>query len=500
LLGHLGPPLQANSNRAKGQFTWGHPAKRLQGHLNSELSFCFREEIRMRLLVKFALSILLLGTSSGCVVVPKIDGAAAVSLQDIAWRIKCDIWKVAAKRLYAYRKGEFNPYMFLNGWGAKVHITLSVDNTSSLNPGATLIEPLASSQFRSLGLGAGITTEAISATDFEFFMSFTELKKEYEKNHYTVENYCPPPPGLLLKSDLHIEDLFDRALEPVGSGLLRVGQHPGFGGSATPATPEAEIPHYSSAFGTAFKDLRNQQPNPPSPLPEYKINDFLNSQTGVNKLTRQNLIDQHTIDENKQIALQLENKAQAYINNIVKPVADILVASFPACVQTITQLRNEAIIRAVLVSGAKIDVDRATVLSDSDTALTKVRETLEGNVGKDGKKTGGLEQKVEDVLAELKECPSRKQPAPRPLMYDPLDLISQTMNFYITSSGSVTPSWKLVQVTAPLSGTFASASRKDTNTLIIAFGRPDLSKNGGGNIAVSNQILTSTLKDAIGPR
>ena len=32
------------------------------------------------------------------------------------------------------------------------------------------------------------------------------------------------------------------------------------------------------------------------------------------------------------------------------------------------------------------------------------------------------------------------------------------------------------------------------------FGRPDLSKSGGGNTAVSNQILTSTLKDAIGPR
>lgn len=453
----------------------------------------------MHRFLKIIFPVLIFSATSGCVVVPRIDGAAAVSLEDVAWRVKCDIWKVTAKRLYPYRKGEFNPYSFLNGWGAKVHITLAVDNTGSLNPGATLIEPLASSQSRSLGLGVGISTEAVSTTDFEFFMSFAELKKEYDANRPTVETYCPAPPGLLLQSDLHIEELFDRALEPVGSGLLRVGKHPGFGGTTPPATPEAEIPNYSK-FESAFKDLRKQQPNPPSPLPQYKIDEFLNKQTGPNFLSKQNLIDLHTIDENKQIALQLENKAQTYINNIVKPVTDIMVASFPACVQTMTQLRNEAIIRAALVSGAKIDVDRATVIADSDAALAKLREALEGKAGKDGKKSGGLEQEVEDVLAELKTCPLKKQPAPKPQMYDPLDLISQTMNFYITSSGSVTPSWKLVQVTAPLSGTFASASRKDTNTLIIAFGRPDLSKSGGGNTAVSNQILTSTLKDALGTR
>lgn len=58
-----------------------------------------------------------------------------------------------------------------------------------------------------------------------------------------------------------------------------------------------------------------------------------------------------------------------------------------------------------------------------------------------------------------------------------------------------------MQVAAPLSSTFASASRKDANTVIIAFGRADLSKSGGGNTAVSNQIvLTGTLKDGLGVR
>lgn len=172
-----------------------------------------------------------------------------------------------------------------------------------------------------------------------------------------------------------------------------------------------------------------------------------------------------------------------------------LVASFPACVKTLTQLRNEAIIQAALVSSDKIDVDRATTADASTTALNNLKEQLMGS-----KTKTGSEDTVEEILGELKSCPLVKAPTSPPQLYDPLDLISQTMNFYITSSGSVTPTWKLVRVSAPLAGTFASASRKDTNTLIIAFGRPDLSKNGGGNIAVSNQILTSTLKDALGPR
>ena len=76
-------------------------------------------------------------------------------------------------------------------------------------------------------------------------------------------------------------------------------------------------------------------------------------------LDDQAIKDQHTIEENKKIALQLETKAQTYINNIVKPVTDILSASFPACIKAVTQLRNEAIIDAALVSNEKIEVDRS---------------------------------------------------------------------------------------------------------------------------------------------
>ena len=72
------------------------------------------------------------------------------------------------------------------------------------------------------------------------------------------------------------------------------------------------------------------------------------------------------------------------------------------------------------------------------------------------------------MIASFKKCAVEKRARAAPKLYDPIDLMGETINFYVTASGSITPTWKLVSVTAPLSSTFASASRKDTNTLILS--------------------------------
>src|SRR5947207_12348808 len=110
------------------------------------------------------LLILLMLGLAGCATVPRIDGAANVSLDDVTRRIKCDIWKVVWAKLNEppFDRHHRNRYSFLEGWGAKVHLTLAVDNTGALNPGATLIDPLPGSQSFSLGLGAGISTQAVA--------------------------------------------------------------------------------------------------------------------------------------------------------------------------------------------------------------------------------------------------------------------------------------------------------------------------------------------------
>ena len=53
------------------------------------------------------------------------------------------------------------------------------------------------------------------------------------------------------------------------------------------------------------------------------------------------------------------------------------------------------------------------------------------------------------------------------------DAISYEIKFVIVSSGNITPSWKLVQVSANASGTFFSAGRTRTHDLIITIGPDD---------------------------
>ncbi|MDI3562433.1 hypothetical protein [Bradyrhizobium sp. Arg816] len=64
-----------------------------------------------------------------------------------------------------------------------------------------------------------------------------------------------------------------------------------------------------------------------------------------------------------------------------------------------------------------------------------------------------------------------EKPAAQPL-YDPIDVIQETINFYITTSGNLTPSWKLVRITAPTASPFLSGTIKNTDTIIITMGRP----------------------------
>jgi hypothetical protein len=122
----------------------------------------------MRRFIRMVSAAILAIFATACVVIPEMDGAANVSLNDVAWRVKCDIWKYVARKILFPSDKHFkkaNPYSFLADWGARVHLTLAVDNTGALNPGATLIQPLPMSQSRSFGIGAGISTEAVSTTD-----------------------------------------------------------------------------------------------------------------------------------------------------------------------------------------------------------------------------------------------------------------------------------------------------------------------------------------------
>lgn len=132
-------------------------------------------------------SIMLLGyILSGCVVVPPHDGLAHVRVDDVVKRIKCDIARAVLEKSNKRSADGIYPFAFLTSWAAKVHLTIVVDDTTSINPGATLIHTLppvgSTSQNFNLGIGAGITTEAVRQEDMEFLMSLSDMVKEFKES------------------------------------------------------------------------------------------------------------------------------------------------------------------------------------------------------------------------------------------------------------------------------------------------------------------------------
>jgi hypothetical protein len=111
---------------------------------------------------------------------------------------------------------------------------------------------------------------------------------------------------------------------------------------------------------------------------------------------------------------------------------------------------------------------------------------------------------AKSMAREIYNCAQQPKPAEKKkiIAYDPIDLVSETVNFYVTYSGSLTPAWKLVRLTAPIAPNFLSGSRKDTNTLILVMGRPvSTDENGPApSRAMDNQLLSSLLRDAITQR
>ena len=143
------------------------------------------------------------------------------------------------------------------------------------------------------------------------------------------------------------------------------------------------------------------------------------------------------------------------MNNIVKPLYAIASASSlpAACLTDVTQKYNETTIRSIGVSEAVVKYDTAS----NDAARKQALNTVQSGF------TSVIEA-TNKLFDSYSKCAQQAKKS-KPKLYDPIDVIAETVNFYVTSSGSVTPTWKLVSVTAPLAPTFASASRKDTNTL-----------------------------------
>ncbi len=465
-------------------------------------------------------------TLIGCVFVPPRDGLARVHVGDVVKRIKCDIVQAVFNKAQERTPDGGHPFLFLGNWAAKIHLTIAVDDTVGVNPGATIAHPLyktvattllpATTETFSLGLGVGLTTEAIRTEDYEFLISFPDVAGEFKDRRRKTELYndCLPENGLLLESDLGLADLIDAALEPVESGVLYQGHNVGPSGTSAVPIPNSQLNNISQQLRT----LREAAAGLPKPMAAQSLSEIagtLSNKSQFNALITKfgisgdtlsksenqmqlegtkgedvkNVQDVKHILANSAEATTEETRTQSIINNIVKPLYAIAASSLDnPCVTTVTKDQFQAITWSADVSVNVIKVNNATDVSESDKDLAAVKAARDKVISY-----------AMNMIQDIKDCKQAvKKQSPTP-EYDPVNVISETVNFFVTGSGSVTPAWKLVKVTAPLAPTFLSGSRKDTNTLILAMGRPSAAPNGTlqGSPAMDLQILSAILSQAV---
>lgn len=424
---------------------------------------------------------------ASCVVVPQIDGAAAyVPTDEIVRRIKCELVEAVKER------SEDPRLNFLTQWSATVHLTRIVDGSSGINPGATLTDAIPGGSF-SLGVGAGLTTQAVKTDELQFFLSFPHVINElYRPRKYqTVYRGCELNKGVLLDSDLGIGETIDKATAPILAGTLP----PFVTTRARAGNAVARPPGEDKNIRDSLEKLRTIR-LPDTKTIEFDFKVLRNGDLKFNNILKQLEAEKGPADAEKMgknivEAARIETETRSIVTNVVTPLADIAQTSIAgSCIKKVNDAKYQSITYAALVSLRKIDVDRTTDVASSDKALDQERQNFENALSQ-----------ARNLVQAIIDCPIEPVKPPTPIVYDPIDTITATINFNITSSGSITPTWKLVRVSAPLNSTFASTTRKDTNTLILTMGRPAYQDGKPGPSGVmASQTFTSILSQALSNR
>ena len=495
--------------------------------------------------------------AGGCVRVPELDQPlqppTTVLTKDVVARVKCELADAVMSNYYTHPG-----LAWLNSWSARIHLTLIVDDTSSLTPGLLVTSPFhnaynrgigpgsvggaatypAIAQAFSLGLGGGLTTEATRTEDLEFDLSIKELEKDFHKpTQINALHGCSFKDTALLESDLGLKEWVNAALSPVvaNPALLKIGPNPPPGGSGTPIpyqealkdlAAEAKQAHAQqnrlSIEGSRFTEAVDKSIK--FNLPDLFNKSATTTQSGPNiTLTPQQIRELE--EDRKQLALITTTRgtqvaqsklisatAKLFDDGILKPMITA-ITNTPKCLTALQPMiaRAEFAVALSNLNAEKIekgaigdlDIERVKIqiaaidgttpsatklsqLSDSLNKLKSANDALNKTLADQKSEELKIENSVYSIIKEYGACTNPSLKAPEPV-YDPLALISHQVNFIITSSGSITPTWKLARITVPNSPNLIAASRKNTNTLIIALGRT-------GDPSVKTQIQTSQIR------
>jgi hypothetical protein len=457
---------------------------------------------------------------AGCVQVPQLQPIAgakpdptntnpkAISINEVVKRVKCEIWDSIKDR-------PENKYPWFNKWVAQADLTLTVNDSSAINPGATITSPLGVGSIPgkvtnmgrsfSVGLGGGVSTTTYRTEIVSFSISIPEIRKEFAKQSTIVDyNGCNPFGIADLTGNLGLKDWVDSAFGPIDNKFLRVGNHnapkgpPGVQGGAPPK-PGA------GAMGILADRLAKVQtlPEPPDGLlpPRTKMSvDIIYSEFTI--LTDALKIMGGANDALSDVSLRFDfnvpltdmkaEQAKLTKNETSKSVLKTITGYIAETQDDIDQLgsNHPQVLRSMSKRALALVQALAKQISQNiDPVISTVQLQCDCYTGADDQHKLALE--ILQCLKTIQNTVKLLIPTPSPTS-PPIDAISHQVNFVISWSASANPTWTFIRFKGPTpsSGSFMTASESNTHNLTIVIGNP-------GSPAVTNARSALTFSAAL---
>jgi len=404
--------------------------------------------------LEIGLSVIVTLQFAGCSTVPPLSDVTnnapfgtRISVDDVVKRVKCELADALRHRM------EEPSFRWIESWTAKADLTLQVNESGSITPSVTFIEPLhnayplgsgpssvsfpagnpgnsvgAASQNFNFGVGAVYSGQVFRTETVSFALSLRELK-QWRENGSGKGFPCTPAGATDLQGNLDLEPWISEALMPIALGDLSLGIHPDPGSKPAAA---------SAAGGTkAFAQ--------PAPAIQY-YRDAAKNAAG---------------DATKSAQAAWATLRQAERSKVLDSRTKLQIAD----------LANKAAQAAIWAQDAHQKADAADNEEDARKSAVSADRNAEA--------------------AALDAAAAKTAANPDP----PIDSISHSLNFVVTIGGNVSPNWALLHWKGPATlGNLASSSGIRTHTLSIALGAPAAPASSEVNRVLDNNAFRQSLQ------
>jgi hypothetical protein len=385
----------------------------------------------------------------GCVLVPDLEPTTkSIPVYEIVERVKCELIAAVREPLEdAEANPKTSPYWFLPDWNAGVDLTLVVNDQAGVSPSVSFVQPLTLASLAgrvtnmprsaSLGVGAGVNTQAIRTEKMSFALTLKKVIAEV-KAHPDPYHFCEFPFGTDLTSDdLGLKEWVRSAFSPLdppdtpGYPLLKEG-------APAPAAPGGGGPKQAKLQADFMTKAENIVP--------------LLTQSGATDTA----LGGQAYTTTKEVLKQPKNeplRSNIFNNNL----------------EVLKQLNS--------------DLQSPNGKVNTQSQLTIQNKAAPEEAAKTKDAIARLKSAVPELLAlgnqlqKTKPAPIKPTPSKTPL--PPISALSHQVQFIVTWNANANPSWTLLHFKGPSagSGSFFSAQQINTHTLTITLGPPP---QGGG--------------------